>query len=275
MLDYTADDQFDVVLMNPPYGGSEKADVKNHFPADLASSETADLFMSVIMYRLKPGGRAAVILPDGFLYRASLDKIGETTELSVDGCILEGSYTLSGCRHDLPETVTLPAGGGTLYARGTAPDMECRITCTVGAAADSYLMAGILWVDAIAQQALSAKCIAALYDAAEGVGQQLHTVAYSEHGDAGLYELDGDGWRVVVKHAARAAGEDDSGRVRRFELFCGRVPEEYFAVNSEFAHAARDELCVLRAAVDDEDFIFFFHYAGGFPSPPAVVESSD
>ncbi len=86
-------------------------------------------------------------LPDGFLYRASLDKIGETTELSVDGCILEGSYTLSGCRHDLPETVTLPAGGGTLYARGTAPDMECRITCTVGAAADSYLMAGILWVD--------------------------------------------------------------------------------------------------------------------------------
>lgn len=116
---------------------------------------------------------------------------------------------------------------------------------------------------------------AALYNAAEGVGQQLHTVAYSEHGDAGLYELDRHCGRVVVKHAARAAGEDDSGRIRRFELFCGRVPEEYFAVNSEFAHAARDELCVLRAAVYDEDFIFFFHYAGGFPSPPAVVESSD
>ena len=31
---------------------------KTTFPADLASSETADLFMSVIMYRLKPGGRA-------------------------------------------------------------------------------------------------------------------------------------------------------------------------------------------------------------------------
>ena len=57
VLDYTPEDCFDVVLMNPPYGGSEKADVKNHFPADLASSETADLFMSVIMYRLKPGGR--------------------------------------------------------------------------------------------------------------------------------------------------------------------------------------------------------------------------
>ena len=49
ILDYTESDQFDVVLMNPPYGGNEKADVKNHFPADLASSETADLFMSVIM----------------------------------------------------------------------------------------------------------------------------------------------------------------------------------------------------------------------------------
>lgn len=68
VLDYTEDDQFDVILMNPPYGGSEKAEVKNHFPSDLASSETADLFMSVIMYRLKKNGRAAVILPDGFLF---------------------------------------------------------------------------------------------------------------------------------------------------------------------------------------------------------------
>jgi hypothetical protein len=60
-------DQFDVILMNPPYGGSEKNEVKNHFPADIASRETADLFMSVIMYRLKEKGRAAVILPDLFL----------------------------------------------------------------------------------------------------------------------------------------------------------------------------------------------------------------
>ena len=67
VLDYTDEDRFDVVLMNPPYGGDEKADVKKHFPDDLANSETADLFMSVIMYRLKKGGRAAVILPDVFL----------------------------------------------------------------------------------------------------------------------------------------------------------------------------------------------------------------
>lgn len=75
ILDYTESDQFDVVLMNPPYGGSEKAEVKNHFPADLASSETADLFMSVIMYRLKKNGRCAVILPDGFLFGTDNAKI--------------------------------------------------------------------------------------------------------------------------------------------------------------------------------------------------------
>jgi type I restriction enzyme M protein len=75
VLDYTADDQFDVILMNPPYGGSEKAEVKNHFPSDLASSETADLFMSVIMYRLKEDGRVAVILPDGFLFGTDNAKV--------------------------------------------------------------------------------------------------------------------------------------------------------------------------------------------------------
>ena len=75
VLDYMEEDQFDVVLMNPPYGGSEKAEVKGHFPSDLASSETADLFMSVIMYRLKQNGRAAVILPDGFLFGTDNAKV--------------------------------------------------------------------------------------------------------------------------------------------------------------------------------------------------------
>ena len=75
ILDYTDEDKFDCILMNPPYGGSEKNDIKSHFPAELRSSETADLFMAVIMYRLKKGGRAAVILPDGFLFGADNAKI--------------------------------------------------------------------------------------------------------------------------------------------------------------------------------------------------------
>ena len=75
VLDYSDDDKFDVILMNPPYGGNEKADIKSNFPSDLASSETADLFMSVIMYRLKKDGRAAVILPDGFLFGTDNAKV--------------------------------------------------------------------------------------------------------------------------------------------------------------------------------------------------------
>ena len=68
LLDYTDDDKFDVILMNPPYGGHEDKSIQGFFPDDLASAETADLFMSVIMYRLKKKGRAAVVVPDGFLF---------------------------------------------------------------------------------------------------------------------------------------------------------------------------------------------------------------
>lgn len=84
VLDYTDDDRFDVVLMNPPYGGSEKNEVKSNFPADLARSETADLFMSVIMYRLKQNGRAAVILPDGFLFGTDNAKINIKKKLLTE-----------------------------------------------------------------------------------------------------------------------------------------------------------------------------------------------
>lgn len=69
------DGQFDVVLMNPPYGGSEKISVQNNFPTALRSSETADLFLSLILYRLKKGGRAAVIIPDGLLFGQDAAKV--------------------------------------------------------------------------------------------------------------------------------------------------------------------------------------------------------
>ena len=66
------EERFDVVIMNPPYGGTEGQTIKNNFPTELQSSETADLFMSVAMYRLKTptqgGGRCAMVIPDGFLF---------------------------------------------------------------------------------------------------------------------------------------------------------------------------------------------------------------
>ena len=73
--EYKDEDRFDVILMNPPYGGSEKDAVKVNFPMELRSSETADLFMSVIMYRLKRNGKAAVVLPDGFLFGTDNAKV--------------------------------------------------------------------------------------------------------------------------------------------------------------------------------------------------------
>lgn len=66
--DYTDKDKFDVILMNPPYGGKEQAYIQNNFPIDLRNSETADLFMIEILYRLKKNGRVAIVLPDGFLF---------------------------------------------------------------------------------------------------------------------------------------------------------------------------------------------------------------
>lgn len=79
--DYKEQDKFDVILMNPPYGGSEKDAVKNNFPAELRSSETADLFMDVIMFRLKKNGRCAVIIPDGFLFGEDNAKVAIKTKL--------------------------------------------------------------------------------------------------------------------------------------------------------------------------------------------------
>ena len=68
MSDFKENDKVNVIAMNPPYGGSTEASVKGNFPMDMRSSETADLFMVLIMYRLKRDGRAAVIVPDGFLF---------------------------------------------------------------------------------------------------------------------------------------------------------------------------------------------------------------
>ena len=82
--DYKEEDRFDVILMNPPYGGSEKDAVKVNFPMELRSSETADLFMSVIMYRLKRNGKAAIVLPDGFLFGTDNAKVAIKEKLLND-----------------------------------------------------------------------------------------------------------------------------------------------------------------------------------------------
>ena len=66
--DYTNKDRVDVIIANPPFGGTEEDGIENNFPANLRTRETADLFMALIVKRLKADGRAAVVLPDGFLF---------------------------------------------------------------------------------------------------------------------------------------------------------------------------------------------------------------
>lgn len=67
-------DRYDVILTNPPFGGEEEISVKNYFPVDMQTAETALLFLQIIMRRLKrpernkgKPGRAAVVVPDGTL----------------------------------------------------------------------------------------------------------------------------------------------------------------------------------------------------------------
>lgn len=81
---FKPEDKVDVIAMNPPYGGSTTEAAKKNFPADVRSSETADLFMVLIMRRLKEHGRAGVIIPDGFLFGTDGAKLNIKTSLLRD-----------------------------------------------------------------------------------------------------------------------------------------------------------------------------------------------
>jgi type I restriction enzyme M protein len=66
--DYGDEDRVNVIVTNPPFGGMEEDGVENQFPTTLRTRETADLFMALVVKLLKVNGRAAVVLPDGFLF---------------------------------------------------------------------------------------------------------------------------------------------------------------------------------------------------------------
>lgn len=61
-------DRVDIVLANPPFGGSEEDGIESNFPTQFRTKETADLFLALITRVLKDRGVAAVVLPDGFLF---------------------------------------------------------------------------------------------------------------------------------------------------------------------------------------------------------------
>lgn len=68
LRDYSHSDRVNVIVTNPPFGGMEEDGIENNFPATFRTRETANLFMLLIINLLKNEGRAAVVLPDGFLF---------------------------------------------------------------------------------------------------------------------------------------------------------------------------------------------------------------
>jgi type I restriction enzyme M protein len=83
LRDYTSLDRVDIIITNPPFGGMEEDGIEGNFPKKYQTRETADLFMALIMHLLKVDGRAAVVLPDGFLF-------GEGTKTTLKRELLEG-----------------------------------------------------------------------------------------------------------------------------------------------------------------------------------------
>lgn len=68
LISWGPQERVDVVVTNPPFGGMEEDGIETNFPATFRTRETADLFLVLIMQLLKTGGRAALVLPDGFLF---------------------------------------------------------------------------------------------------------------------------------------------------------------------------------------------------------------
>ena len=60
-------DRVDVILANPPFGASVSDGVETNYPAQFRTTESADLFLLLMIRYLREGGRAAIVLPDGSL----------------------------------------------------------------------------------------------------------------------------------------------------------------------------------------------------------------
>ncbi len=80
------DDMVDVVVSNPPFGGTEEDGIEKNFPSEYQTRETADLFLQYIIEVLNDKGRAAVVLPDGTLFGEGVKT--KIKKLLLDECNL-------------------------------------------------------------------------------------------------------------------------------------------------------------------------------------------
>jgi len=60
-------DRVDIILANPPFGAFVTDGVETNYPQNFRTTESADLFLMLMVRYLKDGGRAGIVLPDGSL----------------------------------------------------------------------------------------------------------------------------------------------------------------------------------------------------------------
>ncbi|GGD39033.1 N-6 DNA methylase [Sinisalibacter lacisalsi] len=65
VMDIQEKDRHDIILANPPFGGSERREVQQNFP--IRTGETAYLFLQHFIRKLRAGGRGAVVIKNTFL----------------------------------------------------------------------------------------------------------------------------------------------------------------------------------------------------------------
>jgi len=95
--------QFDVVLTNPPFGGKESVSAQTNF--DYRTSATQVLFLQHVIRALREGGRCAIVLDEGVLFRTNEDAFVKTKRKLTDDCDLW-------CIVSLPGGVFSAAGAG-------------------------------------------------------------------------------------------------------------------------------------------------------------------
>jgi type I restriction enzyme M protein len=95
-------DRFDCVLTNPPFGtkGANQAPDRDDFTIETSNKQLN--FVQHVLTIIKPGGRAALVLPDNCLFEG---KAGEVFEILMQDCNL----------HTVPR---LPRGTFTPYSQG-------------------------------------------------------------------------------------------------------------------------------------------------------------
>lgn len=98
-------------------------------------------------------GGCEILLHDGFYYRSMLESIGEAEISGVDGSgvLIQVAYKFKGIQHDPLVTV---ADGSSFTASGTMPEMDCKLTVTVGEDAEEYELEGAVFENVTAGDVL-------------------------------------------------------------------------------------------------------------------------